>query len=192
MMLRVLGGALSGALALMLSGYVYWAVLLPSGTALREVPDQAGLARVLGEFLPAGGTYFIPHAPAHGEDGHDEDAHHAAALAEVKGVVAMVHFDPQGGNPLSVRTYLLSFAHFLLSALLASLLLAAALPALKSYARRAAFVFGLALFAAFAVRLADPIWYRLPWSYFVYSLIYLVAGWGLAALAIAALVRPAR
>jgi len=43
-----------------------------------------------------------------------------------------------------------------------------------------------------AVRLADPVWYRLPWPYFVYSLIYLVAGWGLAALAIAGPVRPAR
>lgn len=102
----------------------------------------------------------------------------------------MIHYDPQGGNPLSARTYILSFAHFLASALLASLLLAAALPALKTYPRRMGFVFGLGLFAAFAVRLADPIWYGLPWAYFLYSLLYLVLGWGLAALAIAALIRP--
>ncbi len=83
MILRVLGGALSGALVLMLSGYVYWDLLLPSGTALRDVPDQAGLARALGEFLPGAGTYFIPHGSPDGENGHNEESPHAAAMAEV-------------------------------------------------------------------------------------------------------------
>jgi hypothetical protein len=109
----------------------------------------------------------------------------------VDGTVAMIHFDPQGGNPLSAQTYVLSSLHFLASSLLASVLLTVALPVLGTYLRRAGFVAGLGLFAAFAVRLTDPIWYRLPWEFFLYSSIYLIVGWGAAALAIAAIVRPA-
>ncbi|MCZ6531514.1 MAG: hypothetical protein O7A08_00965 [SAR324 cluster bacterium] len=192
MILRVIYGGALGAVVLMAFGYLYWALLLPPGTAIREVRDQPRLADALRSLLPAAGTYFIPHASASRQQSQGpRDGDHRPP-PELRGAVAMVHFNPQGGNPLSAQTYFLSFAHFVLSAGLAALLLAVALPALATYRRRAGFVFGLALFATFAVRLTDPIWYRLPWAYFLYSSLYLLVGWALAALVIAAVVRPTK
>lgn len=174
----------------MASGYVYWAMLLPPNTALLDASDQPELARMLRSQLREAGSYLIPHAAGGSGAQSNEGGGHEHMLPDLDGVVAMIHYDPQGGNPLSARTYILSFAHFIASALLASLLLAVALPALKTYRRRVGFVFGLGFFAAFTIRLTDPIWYGLPWNYFLYSLVYLIVGWGLAALATAALVRP--
>ena len=190
MILRVAGGSLLGAMVLMFWGYAYWAVLLPPGTALRDVHDQPELARALGSLLPRAGTYFIPHMAEHEDDPQSGEHSHAELSEALGGTVAMVHFAPGAGNPLSPLTYLLSTAHFLLSTVLASLLLLVALPVLKTYARRAAFVFGLAVFATIAVRLTDPIWYRLPWAYFLYASLYLIVGWGLTALVMAAVLRP--
>ena len=190
MILRIVTGTVVGAAVLMALGYVYWALILPPNTALIDAADQPALALALRSQLTKAGTYFIPHAAAPSGAHGNGAASHEHILPDLGGVVAMIHYDPQGGNPLSARTYILSFTHFLASTLMASLLLAVALPALKTYPRRAGFVFGLGLFAAFAIRLTDPIWYSLPWDYFLYSLSYLIVGWGLAALAISAVVRP--
>ncbi len=192
MILRVFGGSLLATMVLMLWGYAYWALLLPPGTALRDLHDQPELARALGSLLPRAGTYFIPHVAEHEDDAESGEQSHAELSEALGGTVAMVHFAPGAGDPLSPSTYILSTAHFFISTVLASLLLLVALPVLKTYARRVAFVFGLAVFATFAVRLTDPIWYRLPWAYFLYVALYLVSGWFVAALLIAAVVRPRR
>ena len=110
----------------------------------------------------------------------------------MNGTIAMIHYAPARGDPLAPETYVGSFVHFLVTALLASLLLAMMLPALGGYWSRAGFVFAVALFGIVAFRFAEPLWYRLPWDFFLYVALYLVVGWFMAALAIAAAVRPRR
>lgn len=196
MIFRVLGGALLGGTVLLVWGYLFWAVLLPPGWAIREAPDQPGLARALRTHLPRAGTYLIPHVSQSGkeseEDGNGHDAAHLDMVRQVDGVIAMIHYDPRGGDPLTAGTYFQSFFHFLGSTLAASLLLAVALPGLGNYFKRAGFVFCVAVFGIFAFRIADPFWYRLHWDYFLYASLFLVVGWAMAALVIAAMVRPGK
>ena len=111
-------------------------------------------------------------------------------MKQVKGTIAMIHFAPNGGNPLAPVTWIVSFVHFVLTTLMASLLLVFALPVLESYGRRAGFVFAVAAFGIVAFRFTDPAWYRLPWDYFLYVGLYLITGWLAAALVIAAIVHP--
>jgi len=204
MILRVIGGTFLGALVLMGWGYSYWDLILPPNTAFLDSPRQPALAKALRSYLPRAGTYFIPHDSEEdhlqradgkgGQDGkgganRDEDPHNAL-VKQVKGTIAMIHFAPKGGNPLAPVTWIGSFVHFVLTALMASLLLVMALPVLDSYGKRAGFVFAVAAFGIIAFRFTDPIWYRLPWDYFLYVGLYLFTGWLAAALAIAAVVRP--
>ncbi len=192
MILRVAGGTVLGAMVLMVWGYAYWDLLLPPGSALLDAADQPALAAALRSRLPTAGTYFIPHDSEQGDEAPGHGDPHAALVEQVEGTIAMIHYLPEGGNPLSPRTYIQSFVHFLATTLLASLLLTWVSPALGGYRQRAAFVFAVAVFAIFAIRFTDPIWYRLPWAYFLYVALYLVSGWFVAALLIAAVVRPRR
>ena len=200
MILRVIGGTLLGALVLMGWGYSYWDLILPPDTAFLDPPRQPALAEALRSHLPAAGTYFIPHDPedhhpqADGsgrkEDAHRDEDPHEAMVKQVKGAVAMIHFAPNGGDPLAPVTWIVSFVHFVLTTLMASLLLVLALPVLESYGKRTVFVFAVAAFGIIAFRFTDPAWYRLPWDYFLYVALYLTTGWLAAALVIAAIVRP--
>lgn len=204
MILRVIGGTLLGALVLMGWGYSYWDLILPPNTAFLDSPRQPALAEALRSHLPKAGTYFIPHDSeedhlrrADGKDGKDgkggvdrEEDPHDTLVKQVKGTIAMIHFAPNGGNPLAPVTWIVSFVHFVLTTLMASLLLVFALPVLESYGRRAGFVFAVAAFGIVAFRFTDPAWYRLPWDYFLYVGLYLITGWLAAALVIAAIVRP--
>ena len=72
------------------------------------------------------------------------------------------------------------------------LLLLVALPALESYARRVAFVCGLGVFAAVAVRLSEPILWHLPWGHFLHGATYDAASWLVAGLVLGAIVKPPR
>lgn len=200
MISRVIGGTLLGALVLMAWGYSYWDLILPPETAFLEAPRQPALAEALRSHLPAAGTYFIPHdSEEHPTEtnrkereenaGRDEDAH-TTLVKQVKGTIAMIHFAPNGGNPLAPVIWIVSFAHFVLTTLMASLLLLVALPMLDGYGQRAGFVFAVAAFGIIAFRFTDPAWYRLPWDYFLYVALYLITGWLGAALVIAAIVRP--
>ncbi|MEE8435965.1 MAG: hypothetical protein V3S64_14365 [bacterium] len=196
----MIGGTFLGALVPMGWGYSYWDLILPPNTAFLDPPRQPALAEALRSYLPTAGTYFIPHDledhhPQADGSGRKEDAHHdedphTAMVKQVKGTIAMIHFAPNGGNPLAPVTWIISFVHFVLTTLMASLLLVFALPVLESYGKRAGFVFAVAAFGIIAFRFTDPAWYLLPWDYFLYVALYLITGWLAAALVIAALVRP--
>ena len=79
-----------------------------------------------------------------------------------------------------------------MTSLVAALLLALAQPVLESFGRRAAFVFGLGVFAALAVRPSDVIWWHLPWSQALHGAVYDGLTWLIGALVLAAIVHPSR
>jgi hypothetical protein len=191
MFVRVLLGAVASALALLLWGFLFWVVLSAPGGALRAVPDEAGLMQTLRERLPASGSYAFPSPPA-GTAASDPAALEAFRQRNLAGPMGIIHFRRTGTDPLSPRNYAKDFLHLLAASFVAALLLAAVLPALETYARRAAFVFGLGVFAAVAVRLYDPVWWHLPWRHFAYSALYDCAAWLISGLVLGGIVKPSR
>jgi len=87
-------------------------------------------------------------------------------------------------------TLLLGLAHFFVSALMAAILLRMVMSVLTGYLGRVFFVFLLGVFAALTVRLSDPIWWNLPWDFFVHGAVMTVINWLLAGLVLAMIVKP--
>lgn len=191
MLLRLLLGALLSAVVLMLWGFVYWVVLAAPGGALRAAPEDAYLGETLRRALPESGTYYFP-APLHAPGADPEAAMEAFRRRNLAGPTGMVMIRREGSDPMSPRILLLGFGHFFGSSLLAGLLMVLVMPALDTYLHRLVFVIGLGVFAAVAIRLSDPIWWRLPWGHPVYTALYNVIGWALAGLVLAAVVHPPR
>jgi len=184
MFVRMLVAAVLATFWLMIWGFLFWAVLLPENSGLLNVTRQDELARVLREHLPQEGTYYIPHAHQEHGDG--------AVDATTDGTIAMVHFAPAGGDPLNLATYGLGALHFFVTSFFLTILLTVALPALEGYRSRVLFMWGVALFGIVAIEWTDPVWYRVPWEYFLYVSGFLAVGWLGAALIIATLVYPSR
>lgn len=192
MVVRVLLGAVLSALALMLWGFVFWVVLSAPGGEVRAVPDELAVTEFLYRALPQSGTYVFPTRPQP-DNGRDEvRVLEAYRQRQIAGPVGLLHINRGGADPLSPRTYVRGFAQAFAATLLAAVLMLAAMPVLETFVQRAAFVFGLGLFAAVAVRLYEPIWWHLPWGHFVHSAAYHVAGWLIAGIVLAAIVRPPR
>ena len=191
MTVRVLVGAVASALALLLWGLLFWVLLSTPGESERAVPDEPGLVQLLRERLPDSGTYAFP-APPPRAAARDAGALEAFRQRKLAGPIGMIHFRRGGTDPLSLRNYLIGFLHLLAASFVAALLLATALPALESYGRRAAFVFGLGVFAVVAVRISDPVWWHLPWGHFLHAALYDGAAWLISGLVLGGIVRPTR
>ena len=190
MIFRTVAGAVICAAALMIWGFLFWVVLIPPGTTLKRLPGEVGLVRELAEAVPESGSYYFPLPPL--KDGTEQGPGVMESFRErhVSGPIGLLHYSRKGSDPFSMVTYLLGFAHFFLSALLAAILLMLALPALETFVGRAAFVFGLGLFATVAMRLGDPIWWKLPWEFHLTSALYHLISWLIAGLVLAAVVKP--
>jgi|GEM_PF-355027 len=192
MAVRVLVGAVVSAVALMLWGFMFWVVLSAPGGATRALPDEPALMQTLREHLPASGTYYFPLPPSPTPSRDDRAAVEAFRQRELAGPIGMIHFRREGADPLSPFVYVERGLHAFVSSLIAALLLVVALPELEGFVQRTAFVFGLGVFAAVAVRFSEPIWWHLPWRHFVHGAIYDSVSWLIAGVVLAAIVKPPR
>jgi hypothetical protein len=190
--MRVLMGAVASALALMLWSFMFWVVLAAPGGSLLRVPDEQAFLATLKDKLPLSGSYVFPLPPT-AEPGRDPGpALEAFRQRQISGPMGMLHFNRRGADPLSPITYGRGFIHLFAASLIAALLLRMALPALETYLHRAAFVTGLGIFAAVAVRCYDPIWWHLNWGFFLHAAFYDVTAWLVSGLVLAGIVQPPR
>ena len=189
MFFRLLFGSLAGAVILMAWGFLFWVVLIPPGKVVLAAPGELALAETIANALPASGTYFIPQPPQKAQGGGDAEFDEFRAR-HIAGPIMMLHYNMRGADPLSLGVYLRGFLHFLVTTLLAGMILLLALPGLNSYLRRLVMIFGLGVFAAVTVRLSDPVWWHLPWPFHVYGAIFLISGWLLAGIVMAWIIHP--
>jgi len=183
MNVRFVLGTLLGALVLFVWGFVYYAALPFGQKVMGAVPDDlAASTAVLGKT----GVYYYPFM---GEEAMgDPAAAEAWAARHRRGPLLFITYRAEGSDPMAPRMFVQGFLHFWLSTALAGLLLALAAPA--TYGARALFLFLAGLFAAVAVGLSPAIWWYQPWSFTLYQAIFPASGWLLAALAMAAIVKP--
>jgi hypothetical protein len=188
MFLRVVGGAVLAAVVLMAWGFVFW-LFLPFGKAvLQKLPGEEVVVKTLKENIPRTGVYTYP---SRENTSSSVEAQDAIMKQHLAGPIVEIIYRKEGLDPLSPSTYGWGFAHFFVSGLLAGLLLALALPRLKSYVARVLFIFLLGAFAAFFVDLSAGIWMHHPWELPLLWAAYHGSSWLLAGLAMAAVIKPA-
>jgi hypothetical protein len=186
-MIKRLGlAALAAAFILFFWGFFWFGVSPLAKQSLQSLPDAAapGVAAFKAAGL-ASGTYM---SPAYDDSTPQITAQTIADYAA--GPVAMIHYHDGGVAFMDPGVMGMGFVHFFISALLIGWLYLRAGGPLPGFRDRWAFVVGAGLLIAFAGRLSEPIWYQMPWGFFLYYAAFDVTGWALAGMAMARILRP--
>jgi len=160
-MIRLFAGAFVAAIAMFVTGFIFYATPLQYVAAGRVSDAQsAALQSSLAANLPATGTYMIP-----------DTTTATGTIAYGKGPVATVHYNTGGFSLADTNVLIAGFIHeFIVCLLIAG--------ALSVHARRTtdfaahaqnAVLFSLA--GATLLRLGEPIWYHHDWPFFIYRFV---------------------
>lgn len=177
-MTRLIGGSAIAAVLMFILGFIFYATPL-QGIAYASA-DPAVIDRVQAAMaeLPKSGAYLIPNTEQPG-----------GAAAYAKGPIGMLRVVKSGFPAFDPTVLMAGFTHYFVSALLIGLALRSVAGRLDGGQTRA--VLGWTILAcAIFNQLGDPVWYRLDWTYALYSfganVVILVAG----ALVVARWMRP--
>ncbi|HVS04009.1 MAG TPA: hypothetical protein VMT16_14685 [Thermoanaerobaculia bacterium] len=188
---RYLLGVLLGALVVFLWGAVWW-MISPLGFMVTDgAPDEEVVSLLSDSLRDEGhGVYFYPWVSMRTVQEDGDSALDSYYQAHARGPLFEIIYSPAGKDLSDPMMYVSGFIHLLASTTLAAALLMMALPALPTYGRRVLFLFLVGTFAGVVVELAKPIWFYHPWDYVLYGAGYQVTAWLLAALAMAAVIKP--
>lgn len=154
-------------------GFAFWMFSPLPGMAMHELPGEDAVVPVLKENLTASGVFFSPW-PGMPEGTTEEKKAALAAMVEKHqaGPLVQIFYHRDGIHPDDPKMFAKGYANFFVSALLASVALAMAVPAVGGYFRRVAFVVVLGLFACVSISLSQPIWFHHPWDYHLMTSAY--------------------
>ncbi len=189
--MRILLGGVLGAVVLFVWGFLYWVVLSERLLPYNHMTDEGAVMEVLRENLPETGVYWFP-MPQHDIDATEAEKAAATEAWQEKhqeGPLGTVIYHKDGRKAMAPSTLVKGFVIDFVSALLASILLCCACGR-GGYAARAAFVFGLGLFAAVSVHLIAWNFMLNPMGFTLLKIGDTIVGWLLAGLVIAAVVKP--
>jgi hypothetical protein len=170
-MARALIGALLGAVAMFVIGFIFFATPL-AGLAIGSLDDNqaAAVQQALAANLPETGTYYVP-----------EPSSRAQAEMFARGPVVVIGYNMRGFSPMDSGVMVTGFIHMLVVALLLALFLHSLSRHVENCAERAKItalaIVGVAIFA----RLGAPIWDHQGWGYAIYLLVSDLAMLGAAA-----------
>ncbi len=181
----ILASVLSGVV-LMGWGFYFWA-FSPFGDAMfNRTPNEIAVAEYLKETLKETGNYVIPYPDKEAMNFNNEALMKAFQERHKIGPIVQIIFQREGLDPTSPLAYIIGFAHFVLSSLIAGILLAIARPG--NFMGRWIFVSLLGIFAAVTIDGATLIWFHHPLKMVLVQMGFDVAGWILAGFVLAALV----
>jgi hypothetical protein len=156
---RLLWGIAFSAASMVAWSVIFWVATPLTHSAFKPLPDEDAVIKALVDTQVPTGAYRFPGlAEGQAADGKYFDKHR-------RGPIGQIFYQREGINPYTPRTFVLGLLHALLISAAAAGLVLLALPALPTYARRLAFLFGLGAFAALALDFADPIRWNQPWGY---------------------------
>lgn len=189
-MARLLIAALLGGLVHYLWGTLSWTVLPFHTMTMNQAPDEAGLSAALAA-LPESGVYYIPGMPHdHATGAATPEQVEAWAARHRAGPLASIYLRLEGAQPMSPRVFAVGFLLSASSAFLVALILKTA--AIATYRLRAAIGALIGVFLAIQADLMLWNYMFFPLDHTLAMMLDAVAGWTLAGLAIAAVMRPAR
>lgn len=186
-MKRIFLGTLAGGIVYFMWGAFSWMVLPWHNATLKDLPGEAAILPALRQNIGETGVYCFPGMKDAGRDAQsmkDFEARHRA------GPVGWLVYQAQGLEPMPTSTFVKGIVLDLLAALLASLVLAAT--KVGGYKTRVLLVTAMGLFAGLVSHASQWTWMSLPAGFALNMIADLVAGWLLAGLAMAAIVREKR
>lgn len=172
---RVIVGAVAGAIAMFVLGYLFWESplgLLATGSL--EDLQAAEVQAVLAANIPETGAYEVP-----------VDHSQAQKSMYSRGPIAFIQYSANGAGDPTVQDMLTGFIHMYISALLIGFALLAISYHVREFGTRARIVIFFALGAGVFMRLGAPIWMHHGWNYYIYSFVTDVISLSVAGLIIA-------
>ncbi|MFY8095506.1 MAG: hypothetical protein ACOVN0_18665 [Niveispirillum sp.] len=180
--------AMAGAFILFFWGFFWFGISPMAKQTLQPLPEgaQPGISAMAASGLSSG-TYI---SPAY-DDSTPEIA--AKTIADyAAGPVVMIHYRNSGIGFMDPVVMLTGLIHFFVSALIVGWLSVMSGAPLPTFRARWLVVAVSGILIGFAGRFSQPIWYQMPWDFFLYYAAFDVTGWALAGLAMARILRPAK
>lgn len=186
---RVVLGALAGTFLSFMWINLSWTVFGLHNSAIRAFPDPEPVVAALKAQNVDGGIYVIPHLDAAAYSDKEAMAVHTKKMVDgpyMMGVVRSGSMD----SPPEMGFYIARGAAIqLIAGLIVAILLAAAAPNLN-YIGRFVFVLMLGVFAGVTGHLPNWNWWYYPADFTMAEVVDSVVSWGLAGLAMAAIIKP--
>lgn len=158
---RMLIGAIVAAVAMFITGFIFYATPLSYiAFSSIELPQQAAVQQALAANLPGTGTYTIPSATTA-----------EGTVMYGKGPIATVHYNSGGFSVADPGVLIAGFMHELIVALLIGFALLGVAGRVTDFASRARLVILFSLAGSVLMHLGEPIWYHHDWTHFIYLLI---------------------
>lgn len=182
----LLAGVVGGVVIFVWSAFSHM-VLPLGGMGLRELPNEDEVVATLRQSVPESGLYLFP-----GFDMRENSSPEQQQAWQAKysaGPVGMLVYQRNGGEALSPRQLLTELASNVGAALLLAWVLS---PIGGGYARRVLASAFLGLFAWLSISASYWNWYGFPGAFIAAEGIDQFIGWGLAGLAMAAIMKRRR
>lgn len=177
----LLGGMLAGVVLFVWGGVAH--MLLPVGQmGMQGLPHSTSITYALDLALEEPGLYVYPWMDPAEEMSKKALVEWEAAYRN--GPVGFVLYRPAGGDPMDKRLFIVQFLTDLVAGLIAAILLS--FTAL-SFVGRLFFVTAIGLFSWITSSIPWWNWYGFPQDFIIGAGIYMVVGWFLAGLVLAAI-----
>ena len=182
MNIRMLMAGLVGGIILFLWGFLAWVILPIHKASLHDIPRQDSVITALKSSLSEKGVYPFP-SMLPGEQQQWEERYR-------KGPVGMIVYDPAGSSPTMPSQMAVGFLINIVSAFFVAWFLARSTAFNASYIKRVAYCGMYGIFLVAASTLVMWNWFNEPGDWVTGLIIDYVAGWPLAGIGIAAIMKP--
>lgn len=184
-MKKIVIGGVVGGLIVFVWGFVSHVVLPLGEIGFDSLPNDQPVISALEGSVPESGLYFFPGFEDHRNATKEEQAAHAARVAE--GPSGIVVYRAEGVEMMAPSYLVNEFVTSTVAALVAAWVLASLV---GGYGKRVLVVAGLGLFAFASILLSYWNWYGFPTDYTLANGFGEIFGWLLAGLAMAKIVPP--
>ena len=187
MMKRLITGGIVGGITLFMWGFVSWVVLTWHFDTVRHDSSVMAVVEDIEDNLQETGVYYFPPMTTMRPDETEMEAYTELHKNSPSG---MIFYNAEHLDPMSPSRLFVGFLVDVGAALFATLLLIVALPSLPKYWGRVVYVAALGVFAIFAIRMVDGVFFNLPIRWTVNQTLDTAISWILVGLVLAAIVRP--
>ena len=187
MMKRLITGGIVGGITLFVWGFISWVVLTWHFDTVRHDVGMTAVVENIEEHLQETGVYYFPPMSTMKPDEAEMEAYTELHKNSPSG---MIFYNAEQLAPMSPPRLFAGFLADIGAAFFATMLLILALPSLPKYWGRVVYVAALGVFAIFAIRMVDGVFFNLPISWTVNMILDTAISWMLAGLVLAAIVRP--
>jgi hypothetical protein len=162
MLKQILLGGLLGGITLFMWGIISWAVLDWHNNTVRSHEGIHAVVENIDDHLPETGVYYFPPMTFEKDDTEAMDAWMELHRTEPHG---MIIYNATPGDPMPPMRLLSGFMVNIVTCMMASVLLALALPSLAGYWQRVLFVLSLGVFAIISIHLVQFVFHDMPTSW---------------------------